>query len=217
MNEPPKNHSIQKKLADGCKYCEKGSKMVLLVTGLCHSNCFYCPISEKKKGKDVIYANELLVKKEGEILEEGELMEAEGTDITGGEPLEVADKTARIIKMLKEYFRDNHYIHLYTSMMDGKKIEKLVASGLDEIRFRPHVSSWEKIDTNFKKIIADLPIDAGIEIPLIPHMKKEMKQQNHMISILLISTSLNFQKQILRKWKGMVRHKKRYIKCCRRQ
>ncbi|NIA09949.1 MAG: radical SAM protein, partial [Nitrospiraceae bacterium] len=165
--EMPKKSFYTGKLAEGCKYCERGSKMVLLVTGLCRSNCFYCPLSEKKKNKDVIYANELLVKDEEEILQEGELMDAEGTGITGGDPLEVIDRTSKVIRMLKEHFGDRHHIHLYTSIMDRKKVDTLVAAGLDEIRFHPSAALWGRIEsTSLKKVVSDLPIDAGLEIPL---------------------------------------------------
>jgi len=172
----PKNSFYTKKLAEGCKYCQKGSKMVLLATGLCKLKCFYCPLSEKKKGKDVIYANELLVKKEEDILTEGELMEAEGTGITGGDPLIVADRTANIIKLLKDYFGEKHHIHLYTSIFDAKKIDLLIESGLDEIRFHPPVELWSKIEkSGFGNIVEGIDIDVGIEIPLIPHLKEETK------------------------------------------
>jgi len=177
MIQLPKNSFYTEKLAEGCKYCEKGSKMVLLVTGLCRSNCFYCPLSEKKKNRDVIYADELLVKNEEQILEEGELIEAEGTGITGGDPLEVADRTVRMIKMLKEYFGEKHHIHLYTSVMNLEKVEKVVDAGLDEIRFHPPAETWNDIDsTSLKKIAHEIPIDAGIEIPLIPHMEEETRK-----------------------------------------
>ncbi len=172
----PKKSFYTKKLAEGCKYCEKGSKMVLLVTGLCRSNCFYCPLSEEKKNKDIIYANELLVREKENILEEGELMEAEGTGITGGDPLDVIDRTVRIIRMLKEYFGDRHHIHLYTSVMNREKAEGLAEAGLDEIRFHPSIALWGKIENSgLKKVVSDLPMDTGIEIPVIPHMKKETK------------------------------------------
>ncbi len=169
-----KNSFYTKRLAEGCKYCEKGSKMVLLITGLCPSNCFYCPLSEKKKNKDVIYANELLADNEEKILEEGELMGAEGTGITGGDPLVVEERTARIIKMLKEHFGEKHHIHLYTSLMEKEKVERLADAGLDEIRFHPPSEIWDKIDsTPLREIADELSIDVGIEIPLIPHMKEE--------------------------------------------
>ena len=45
-------------LARGCKQCVKGEKLVLFITGVCPRNCWYCSISEKKKNKDVIFANE---------------------------------------------------------------------------------------------------------------------------------------------------------------
>ena len=176
----PKNSFYTKKLADGCKYCQKGSKMVLLITGLCKSNCFYCPLSKEKKGRDVVYANELLVRDDEDILREGELMEAEGTGITGGDPLIVADRTANIIQLLKDYFGERHHIHLYTSIFDAKKIDLLIEAGLDEIRFHPPVEIWNEIEkSEMKKILKDIEIDVGVEIPLIPHLEKET---HHLLS-----------------------------------
>ena len=55
-------------LPKGCQMCVKGQKLVLFVTGLCPRNCFYCPISEKKHKKDVVYADEWPIKNEKEIL-----------------------------------------------------------------------------------------------------------------------------------------------------
>lgn len=99
-------------------------------------------------------------------MEEGELIEAEGTGITGGDPLEVVDRTVRMIKMLKEHFGERHHIHLYTSMMDLEKVEKVVDAGLDEIRFHPPTETWNDIgSTSLKKIAHEIPIDIGIEIP----------------------------------------------------
>ncbi len=172
----PKNSFYTKKLAEGCKYCEKGAKMVLLVTGLCNMDCFYCPLSEKKKNKDVIYADEMLVKSREDIIEEAELIEAEGTGITGGDPLLVVDRTVEMIKLLKDNFGEQHHIHLYTSMMDEKRVRKVVDAGLDEIRFHPNIALWYKIEkTNLRSIVKKAGIDVGLEIPVIPHLKKETK------------------------------------------
>ena len=170
----PKKSFYTKKIAKGCKICQKGAKLVLLITGLCSSKCFYCPLSEKKKGKDVIYANEKLVEKKEDILEEGELIEAEGTGITGGDPLVVLDRTVSMIKMLKDFFGEQHHIHLYTSSFSAEKVEAVEKAGLDEIRFHPPVRFWENIEkTDFCHIVKNCRIDKGIEIPLIPHLKKE--------------------------------------------
>ena len=170
----PKNSFYTKKLAKGCKICEEGAKLVLLITGLCNARCFYCPLSEKKRGKDVIYADEMKVDRIEEIIEEAELIEAKGTGITGGDPLLVMEKTIDAIHLLKNYFGENHHIHLYTATLDGEKVRQLEEEGLDEIRFHPPVAIWKKIEkTNFSKLIEKIEIDKGMEIPLIPHLKNE--------------------------------------------
>jgi len=174
MKKLPKNSFYTGELAKGCIYCSHGSKMVLLVTGLCHANCFYCPLSEKKKNKDVIYADELLVKSDDDIIMEAELIEAEGTGITGGDPLVQAKRAAHYIRLLKDYFGEEHHIHLYTSMLSMEKIKIVVDAGLDEIRFHPVWQLWNSIEkTKLKDIVKSIKIDVGLEIPVIPHLRKE--------------------------------------------
>jgi len=170
----PKNSFYTKQLAKGCKLCQEGAKLVLLITGLCKANCFYCPLSERKRGKDVIYADEMIAEKDEDILEEAELIEAEGTGITGGDPLLVMDKTIHAIHLLKDYFGEKHHIHLYTATLDYGKVKILEENGLDEIRFHPPSTLWKRIEeTDFKKLLEKVEMDRGMEIPLIPHMKKE--------------------------------------------
>ncbi len=172
--EMPKNSFYTKRLAEGCKLCQEGAKLVLLITGLCKANCFYCPLSERKKGKDVIYADEMPVEKLEEILEEAELIEAKGTGITGGDPLVTLEKSVDAIHLLKDYFGEKHHIHLYTATLDFNKVKKLEENGLDEIRFHPNPATWRKIErTSFKKLVERVEMDKGMEIPLIPHLKEE--------------------------------------------
>jgi len=174
MKKLPKGSYYTGKLAKGCVYCGRGSKMVLLVTGLCNLNCFYCPLSEKKKNKDVIYADEMRVKKDEDIIIESELIEAEGAGITGGDPLVNVERTTHYIEMLKNYFGDEYHIHLYTSIMNMEKIKKVAEAGLDEIRFHPAWKLWGKIEkTKFKEIARRVDLDIGLEIPVIPHLKEE--------------------------------------------
>src|SRR5205807_270626 len=42
----------------GCRQCTDGAKMVLFVTGICSFHCFYCPVSDEKMYKDVVFADE---------------------------------------------------------------------------------------------------------------------------------------------------------------
>ena len=182
MKKLPKNSFYTGKLAKGCIYCSHGSKMVLLITGLCNARCFYCPLSEKKKDKDVIYADELLARGEEDIIMEAELIEAEGTGITGGDPLVKAERTAHYIKMLKDYFGEEHHIHLYTATMNMEKIKKVIEAGLDEIRFHPPWQLWDKIEkTKLKDIVKNIDIDVGLEIPVVAHLKKETNHLLHTV------------------------------------
>jgi pyruvate formate-lyase activating enzyme-like uncharacterized protein len=149
--------------------------MVLLVTGKCNTGCFYCPVSAEKKGKDVIYANEMKITDLKDIIEEAEAMEATGTGITGGDPLTNMDRTLEAIRILKGHFGKNHHIHLYTSMMDPEKVLRLQDAGLDEIRFHPSPAVWGNMDTGLLgSIIKGSKIDVGIEVPAIPGYEKEL-------------------------------------------
>ncbi|MGC9307803.1 MAG: radical SAM protein [Thermoplasmatota archaeon] len=163
-------------LPDGCQHCMTGGKMVLLVTGRCPTGCFYCPLSEKKRGRDVVYANELLVRGDQDIITEGDSIEASGTGITGGEPLLLPERTTRYIRLLKEYFGSRHHIHLYTAQFERETIEQCIEAGLDEIRLHPPVPSWKHIEkTRLADTIHGLAIPAGIEIPVLPGMEKETR------------------------------------------
>ena len=54
-------------LSPACKMCAEGSKMVVLITGLCPASCFYCPLSQEKNGKDKIFADEWELKDENDV------------------------------------------------------------------------------------------------------------------------------------------------------
>lgn len=164
-------------LAEGCKHCIKGAKMVLFVTGKCGWNCFYCPVSLEKKGYDVIYANEARVHTDEEILAEARSMDATGTGITGGDPLCVMERTLHMIRLLKNAFGPEHHIHLYTATMDPEKVRILVDAGLDEIRFHPPESLWSRMNETKLAEIASIPgIDVGIEVPALVDCENELTE-----------------------------------------
>jgi pyruvate formate-lyase activating enzyme-like uncharacterized protein len=175
---------VKGELPDGCKLCGPGRKMVLFVTGLCDARCFYCPLSEHKKNIDVIYADEMPVNSDSDILEEARLIGAMGTGITGGDPLKTVERTAHYIRFLKENFGEKHHIHLYTATFDTKKAEILANSGLDELRFHPPAETWGNFERTplygKMKEILKLPMHIGVEIPALPDMKSEMM---HLIEV----------------------------------
>lgn len=156
-------------LPEGCIQCKKGAKMVLLVTGRCRMSCYYCPLSEKKKGKDLIFANERRVLTDPDIVDEALSIAAEGSGITGGDPLDVMERTIHFIALLKRELGSEHHIHLYTSTIDGEKYRALVAAGLDELRIHPQVETWERLEEEgIKEAVEGLGIPVGFEVPVIP-------------------------------------------------
>ncbi len=166
-------------LAKGCRLCVKGKKLVLFITGLCAQKCFYCPVSEHKYGKDVVYANEWKVEdinNPKEMLEEARLTEAEGAGITGGDPLVNVDRCVQYIKILKQRYGKKFHIHLYTplKLVNEERLQKLYDAGLDEIRFHPDLdddSLWQKIELAKKY---DWSI--GVEIPAVPGYLEKTKK-----------------------------------------
>ena len=156
-------------VAEGCEHCINGSKMVLFVTGECRWGCEYCPVSQEKKGKDVVYANEGRAYTDEDVIKEAESMDATGTGITGGDPLNRMDRTVRMIRLLKERFGPEHHIHLYTATIDPLKVAELEEAGLDEIRFHPPEAVWTRMDdTRLREIVETTGMDVGIEVPALP-------------------------------------------------
>ncbi|MFH1055544.1 MAG: radical SAM protein [Candidatus Altiarchaeota archaeon] len=161
-------------LPGGCRLCVKGAKLVLLVTGVCSSRCWYCPLSERKKNKDVVVANEWWVKRDKDILDEARLCDAEGAGITGGDPLCRLDRTLHYIRLLKRKFGRKFHIHLYTDGRHAtpKAIARLHSVGLDEIRFHPQ---FVKAGADLRAVEEALKYDwdVGCEIPVVPNYFNE--------------------------------------------
>lgn len=163
------------RLPRGCVLCRKGAKMVLLVSGRCSTGCFYCPLSLEKKGKDVLYANELKASGDEAVLKEAEMIGAEGTGITGGDPAACLDRTVHYIRLLKERFGKRHHIHLYTSSLDTKAFTALEEAGLDELRIPPAAEMWTRMEgTDIASFVKRTKMKVGFEVPALPDKEAEL-------------------------------------------
>ena len=154
--------------------------MVLLVTGECSSGCFYCPLSESKRGRDVMYANERPFDSPDEAIEEAHLIGAKGTGVTGGDPAEVLERACTLIGALKAEFGPDHHVHLYTSRpLDRGSLEALAAAGLDEVRFHPSVDDLRDVAAaGFTEAVAtatSLGMEAGYEVPVLPDRGEDLR------------------------------------------
>jgi uncharacterized protein len=162
--------SIYNYLSPGCRICRQGAGLVLFVTGRCDRSCFYCPLSEERKGSDQVFADEKAVRDIADILREASAIDALGTGITGGEPLLKLDYVLECIRALKNSRGESHHIHLYTGLLPGRDVlEKLAQAGLDEIRFHPPLARWSE-PAGLKEALQkakSLGLLAGVEIPSI--------------------------------------------------
>ena len=165
-------------LPQGCKQCVRGEKLVMFVTGICPRQCSYCPLSEQKKDRDVIFANERQLDDEDSIndmITEAKACKSKGAGFTGGDPLARIDRTCRYIKLLKKTFGKKFHVHLYTSMdlLSDLNLTKLNDSGLDELRFHPELNNdklWSKVKLFFdEKGKKRYNFKIGIEIPVLPN------------------------------------------------
>src|SRR2546422_10917000 len=162
----------------GCRQCTDGAKMVLFVTGICSFHCFYCPVSDEKMYKDVVFADEKRVTRDEDVLEEARAIRATGAGITGGDPLDAVERTCRYIRLLKAEFGPTFHTHLYTMSTDADKIRALAGAGLDEIRFHVPPGLWSRAaDSSFvgaARLARSLGLTVGIEVPLIPEREADL-------------------------------------------
>jgi pyruvate formate-lyase activating enzyme-like uncharacterized protein len=158
-------------LSKGCRLCHQGAKLVLFVTGHCGKNCWYCPLSRERRGHDVIYANDRQITCPGEAVHEARLMSAQGTSITGGEPLLVVDRVVEYTRALKHAFGPEHHIHLYSAMIPEERVLRLLQGLVDEIRLHPSPEDWPRIaDSPYLEAVRrakSLGFSAGFEVPAL--------------------------------------------------
>ncbi len=152
--------------------------MVLFVTGLCSFHCFYCPVSDEKMYKDVVFADEKRVTRDEDVLEEAHAIRAKGAGITGGDPLDAVERTCHYIRILKREFGPAFHTHLYTMSTDLGKIRSLADAGLDEIRFHVPPGLWSRAASSAfvpaSRLARSLGLTVGIEVPLIPEREEDL-------------------------------------------
>ncbi|MCP2507293.1 MAG: radical SAM protein [Candidatus Thalassarchaeaceae archaeon] len=159
---------------EGCLQCQLGSKLVLFITGHCHWQCDYCPLSENRREIDWMYANERKCENFDQVIEEARAMRATGAGITGGDPLMARKRTLEGIRRLKKEFGPSFHLHMYTSIpFNPEWAIDFADAGLDEIRFH-----FLKLDSSkYKDTISACHksgILTGVELPCEPDKEVEL-------------------------------------------
>ncbi|MFL2975691.1 MAG: radical SAM protein [Candidatus Thalassarchaeaceae archaeon] len=159
---------------EGCIQCQMGSKLVLFITGNCHWQCDYCPLSETRRDVDWMFANERRCETFEEVIEEARAMRATGAGITGGDPLMAKERTLEGISRLKEEFGPGFHLHMYTSIPFKPEVARDFAeAGLDEIRFHLLGLDAERYRSSISAC-AEAGILTGVEIPCEPDKRDEL-------------------------------------------
>ncbi len=155
-----------KGMARGCLLCMKGLKVLVHVTGFCMKNCFYCPISSRRRRADIGYVDEETLVDEESVIEEVILVNSKGVAISGGEPLSTIERVITLIRYLKDCFGASFHIHLYTSgfIVTPKILKDLDKAGLDEIRF--HIVD-DNVWSLVKFALRETSMSIGIEVPAL--------------------------------------------------
>ena len=127
-----------------------------------------------------MYANERPIGSSEEAFEEARQIGAEGTGVTGGDPVEVLERTCTFIGALKNEFGADHHIHLYTSCpLDRESLEALSDAGLDEVRFHPTMDDLRDVAAaGFAEAVAiatSLGMEAGYEVPVLPDKCEDLR------------------------------------------
>jgi hypothetical protein len=168
-------------IATGCRYCVKGEKLVLFISGKCSRNCWYCSLSNKRKNIDKIWANEREIKNTRELIEEVKESNSKGMGITGGDPLLFIDRTIKFCKIAKKKLGKGFHIHIYlpTKLVDEEKLKES-RKYIDEVRLHPEflITGDKNKEEDIAKIILTSKIfgkqNTGIELPLIPEKRREI-------------------------------------------
>jgi pyruvate formate-lyase activating enzyme-like uncharacterized protein len=147
----------------------KGMKLVYFATGLCSRSCFYCPLSKERKGRDVVYADEVPVKSLEDVIAEAKAIDAKGVGVTGGDPMLRVERVVETLKALREALPEKLHVHLYTTTqpyVDETRLGKLLDAGVDELRFHPNLEAVDELTP--LRLAIDMGFKAGLEVPAIP-------------------------------------------------
>lgn len=170
-------------LPKGCRYCVRGQKSVLFISGICSRNCIYCSLSEKRKNKDIIYCNETICNTPKQAIQEIKQSNSKGIGITGGDPLVCLNKTLNFAKAIKKQFGNSFHIHIYlpTKLVTKEKLKKL-SKYIDEVRFHPEFLIKEQTKQERQADIDKIKLaslfwkkqNLGVELPMIPDKKQDI-------------------------------------------
>lgn len=193
----------------GCVCCGDGTWSCLFIHDYCNCNCFFCPAEQS--GPNISITNGLEFKNPKDYGDYIEKFGIKGVGISGGEPFLSSKKTLEYLNYLKDRFKNNVYIWIYTNgkLLTLDILKQLKDSRLDEIRFNIVAGNYEL--GLIPEAVKFIP-NVTVEIPAVPEdleiLKVKVKElQDAGVRFLnlhqLRLTPYNFDKIIKRNYSFM--------------
>ena len=160
-------------LSPGCKACGEGSWSCLFINNICNANCFYCPTSQDEHSEPTTQTVQF--PDVDDYIAYVKKFNFKGVSISGGEPFLTFDKTFRFVKRIKEEFKENIYLWLYTNgiLADREKLLALKEIGLNEIRFDIGAVGYK---TDKVELACQIFDNVTVEIPAVPERQESLKE-----------------------------------------
>lgn len=180
-------------VAKGCELCLLGAKSVIFITGLCPLNCFYCPVGADRFGKDVIYVNDVPVRRLEDIPKIVAEYGSDGAAITGGDPSVVAERVKEVADLLKREFGDGFHIHMYTHILNlnSKRTGVIASSKVDEVRIHITAKAQAAGREKYLKALAATGKTLGAEVPALPGFEKQIAEAINAIAPYISFVNIN--------------------------
>jgi len=194
------------KLSPGCLICGRGYWSCMFINRLCTANCFYCPRDKRKEQPPS--AEKIIFERPKDYVAYLEKFNFKGVGFSGGEGLLVFEKLLTYVNAIRDKFKNNIYIWIYTNgdLVNKDKLRELKKSGLDEIRFDISARGY-----SLDRVAEAVGIikTVTVEIPCIPEdyeiLKKCLIQMkkigvSHLNIHQLYTTKYNYRNLIKRNY-----------------
>ena len=160
-------------LSPGCRSCGDGTWSCLFINNICNANCFYCPASQDEYSEPTTQTVQFPDVED--YIAYIEKFGFRGVSISGGEPFLTFDKTLHFVKRIKEEFKEDIYLWLYTNgiIKKKKKMLALKENGLNEVRFDIGAVGYK---TDKVELACQIFDNVTVEIPAVPERQESLKE-----------------------------------------
>ncbi len=164
-------------------------KVIISSTDRCNLNCRMCWRNDKEEDPNKT-GNELTFKEIDKILEDAGKLKVKTIDLTGGGEPFLREDIFDLLKLIK-FHGFEATLTTNATLLDEKKIEKLIKLGLDDICFSIETLEKEINDSLRGKGTTEKIVST---IRLFNRIKKELNKTNPKLRLAAVITNKNYDK-----------------------